>query len=73
LIVANTLEAGLALLKRRIAIEQRVVLPAANEIALGYLLQHGAKEFLRGVRMRYGEKRVWDPSKIYSRIGGNLG
>jgi N-acetylglutamate synthase-like GNAT family acetyltransferase len=73
LIIADNFDAGIALLQRRIVVEQRVVLPAENKPAIAYLLQHGAKEFLRGTRMWYGQKKSWNPSKIYSRIGGNLG
>lgn len=73
LIVASTENAGLTLLSKRLILERRVVLPAAQEEVITFLKNHGAKEFLRGTRMRIGKKRPWLANKIFSRIGGNLG
>jgi len=44
-----------------------------NENALNFLSQNGYTEYRRASRMILGEKVSWDGSKIYSRIGGNLG
>lgn len=73
LIVADTQNAGLTLLHNRLILERRTVLPAAQEEVITFLKDQGAKEFLRGTRMRLGKKRTWYADKIYSRIGGNLG
>ena len=73
LIIAESPAAGLALMKLRTASTKKFCIPILNEIALDFLSQHGFTEYRRASRMILGEKVVWDGSKIYSRIGGNLG
>src|SRR6187455_1121266 len=73
LIIADSPAAGLALMKLRTASTKKFCIPILNENALNFLNQHGFTEYRRASRMILGEKVVWDGSKIYSRIGGNLG
>ena len=73
LIIADSQAAGLALMKLRTASTKKFCIPVLNEIALNFLSQHGFTEYRRASRMILGEKVAWDGSKIYSRIGGNLG
>ncbi len=73
LIIADSPAAGLPLMKLRASSTKKFCVPMLNENALNFLGQHGFTEYRRASRMILGEKVVWDGSKIYSRIGGNLG
>ena len=73
LIIAESPAAGLALMKLRTASTDKFCIPMQNENALNFLNQHGFTEYRQASRMILGEKVKWDGSKIYSRIGGNLG
>jgi GNAT superfamily N-acetyltransferase len=73
LIIADTPEAGLELMKMRSAVHQKFCFPIENQRAINYLNQQGFREFRRASRMILGKGFSWKPSKIYSRIGGNLG
>lgn len=75
LIVAETPEAGIALMQekyQRIS-EGRASMPKENEAGISFLLKNGFVQFLSGTRMHLGNEINWYPSKIYNRIGGNLG
>jgi len=73
LILADSPAAGLALMKLRTASTKKFCIPMVNENALNFLSQHGFTEYRKASRMILGEKVMWDGSKVYSRIGGNLG
>lgn len=73
LIISDSPAAGLALMKLRATSTKKFCVPMLNENALNFLSQHGFSEYRRASRMILGEKVKWDGSKIYSRIGGNLG
>ena len=74
LIVADNEEAGIRLLHEKLkASDNKIVIPLENQTALSYLQKLGYKEFLRGTRMYLGNKILWHPNKLYSRIAGNLG
>lgn len=73
LILASDSRAGLALMKLRFAASQKFCLPVKNEVAFNFLTNHGFTEERRASRMILGEKIAWDATKIFSRIGGNLG
>jgi GNAT superfamily N-acetyltransferase len=73
LIIARRREAGLALLKVKVAGSSRVVLPAQNESAVALLAQNGFHETLRCKRMVHGARLAWKPEGLFSRIAGNLG
>ncbi|HZB14199.1 MAG TPA: GNAT family N-acetyltransferase [Chryseolinea sp.] len=72
-IIAESSTAGLALMKLRAASTNKFCIPVLNESAVNILSQHGFSEIRRASRMILGERLSWDGSKIYSRIGGNLG
>lgn len=75
LTLANTPEAGLALLTWRLREEKRACLPTANTLAIEFLLSQGytIDENLWAVKMYLNHKPVWDPTKQYGRVGGNMG
>jgi GNAT superfamily N-acetyltransferase len=73
LIIADSPAAGLALMKLRTASTNKFCIPMQNKSALNFLSQHGFTEYRQASRMIFGEKVKWDGSKIYSRVGGNLG
>ena len=73
LIIADSPAAGLALMKLRSASTKKFCVPLLNKNALNFLMEHGFAEYRQASRMILGEKVIWDGSKIYSRIGGNLG
>ena len=73
LIVARRGEAGLALLKLKVAGSNRIVIPAQNKSAASFLEQNGFRETLRCWRMVFGPKLEWKPEGLFSRIAGNLG
>jgi len=74
LVIAESTNAGLTLLTERLTSDKnRIALPAENNAAIDFLKANGYSEFLKGTRMYRGEKLAWQPSKIFSRIGGNLG
>jgi len=73
LIIAESPAAGLALMKLRATSTKKFCVPMLNENALNFLSQHGFIEYRQASRMILGEKMIWYGSKVYSRIGGNLG
>ncbi|MHA4807382.1 GNAT family N-acetyltransferase [Flavitalea flava] len=74
LIIADTVEAGTTLMKMKYVTGDRAVLPSDNLAGMNFLLQNGFTMIERkGVRMVLGKEIHWQPSAIYSRIGGNLG
>ena len=73
-VVADTVEAGLELMKIKCPSVNRVVLPADNLTGIEFLHQKGFfPTAIKGTRMILGKDLNWQPTKIYSRIGGNLG
>ncbi|MBK8980812.1 MAG: GNAT family N-acetyltransferase [Ignavibacteria bacterium] len=73
LIIANTSSAGQDLMKLRLKSKDFAAFPADNLNAAELMRQNNFNEFRTEKRMRYGKKRYWQPEKIYSIIGGNLG
>ena len=73
LIVAYTTSAGVELIKFRLISKENAAFPIDNLIAAAFFHQHNFKEFKTAKRMRLGKKKNWQPTKIYNRIGGNLG
>jgi GNAT superfamily N-acetyltransferase len=73
LTLADTADAGLALLTSRYADHKKICLPLDNEDAISVLQRNKFSEVRRASRMILGEKFSWSPAKMYSRIGGNLG
>jgi GNAT superfamily N-acetyltransferase len=72
-ILATTSHSGLELMRKKHCGGRFGVLPAANQIAIEYLQDHGFAEYRRGIRMVKGQRLQWHPKMIYGRIGGNLG
>lgn len=73
LIIAITSSAGQELMKFRLTTRENAVFPIANICATEFMHQNHFKEFKTAKRMRLGKKRIWQPTNIYNRIGGNLG
>ncbi len=74
MIVADTKEAGTALMKIKYSTTDKAVLPSDNLTGMNFLQQNGFMQTERkGVRMILGKDLHWQPSAVYSRIGGNLG
>jgi hypothetical protein len=73
LAVANTTLAGYELMKLRLATREHAAFPVDNVSASQFMHRNNFKEFRTAKRMRLGAKRAWQPSKVYNRIGGNLG
>ena len=74
LIIAESDEAGFALMNAKYATVDKANLPADNKAGVEFLLMHGfADSGKKGTRMILGEDIPWQPEMIYSRIGGNVG
>jgi N-acetylglutamate synthase-like GNAT family acetyltransferase len=74
LIYADTGEAGLELMKVKFAKIDKAALPSDNMTGISFLKQNGfGITEKKGTRMFLGNEINWQPRKIYSRIGGNLG
>ncbi len=73
LIFANTDEAGLELMKLKYTSVDKAALPSDNQAGIEFLKQNGFVETKKGTRMIFGKDLDWNPKKMFSRIGGNLG
>jgi len=73
LIVADTIHAGLELMKLKYSRVDKAVLPSGNIDGCEFLQQHGFIQTKIGTRMVYGKNADWKPTMMFSRIGGNLG
>lgn len=73
LIFADTSEAGMELMKLKYPTADKAAIPADNIVAIEFLKQNGFVEASKVTRMVFGKDLNWNPTKIYSRIGGNLG
>ena len=73
LIIANDMKAGKELVKFRCSFSNKAVLPIDNSFGIDFYKENGFEEKFRLKKMVYGEKIVWEPNKIFSRIGGNFG
>jgi hypothetical protein len=73
LIVASTVDAGIALLEHHLAVRDRVSFPVENSAASKFLQDKGWSEIRTAVRMRLGKARAMNLANIFNRIGGNLG
>ncbi|PWB49968.1 MAG: N-acetyltransferase [Candidatus Methanoperedenaceae archaeon] len=71
LIVADTMEAGIELM--RLKFSTSGALPVENREGIAFLKENGFAETKRAKRMILGKAFPWQPDKIYNRIGGNLG
>lgn len=73
LVVSDSKDAGIELLKERIADKNIVVLPTTNEDGIDFLKDEKFTHFQTGTRMSLGDKGPFEGKFIYSRVGGNLG
>lgn len=73
LIVAETTDAGTALLRQRLHYTTKTALPAENTHGAAVLTGVGCREVMTAQRMVRGVDLRWCPSMIYCRAGGNLG
>lgn len=74
LIIADTQEAGTALTAVKCSTIEKITLPSENDTGIKFLEDNGfTRTAKKGTRMVYGEAIHWEPKKLYSRIGGNLG
>jgi GNAT superfamily N-acetyltransferase len=73
LIISDSAEAGIELMKCRREINQNFCVPEDNTVAIEFLKGLGYKEKGRAARMILGREITWDGRRIYNRIGGNLG
>ena len=73
LIEAMDSTAGLELMKAKYASADKAVLPVENTAGIDFLKANGFIETSRANRMVLGTDIHWQPDKLFSRIGGNLG
>ncbi len=73
LIIATTNSAGQELMRLRLTSKDFASFPIDNVSATEFMSQNNFKQVRKEKRMRLGEKRNWQPTNIYNRIGGNLG
>ena len=73
LIVASHTNAGLELMKKRIATNNFAVLPAENMPAIDLLLSCGFVEYRKAKRMYLEKKIFWKSEMIYNRVSGQVG
>lgn len=73
LIIANSKIAGLELLKIRLNTHENVIVPINNHSVIEYMKNKDYDIYYRAKRMYLGKKPSVDLSKIFGRIGGNLG
>lgn len=73
-VYAKTDEAGKALLQLKYSLAEQVVLPEENMEGISYVQELGYVETgSKSSKMIFGGTTNWNPSMIYSRIGGNFG
>lgn len=72
-IVANTSKAGVELMHLRLQSKENAAFPINNTTATAYMNIHGYVPFKTAKRMRLGEFREIDFTKMYNRIAGSIG
>ena len=74
LVIADTDQAGIELLKFKVSRERSMVcIPEANAVAMEFLVSIGYQPYLTATRMYLGKNIVWQPGKVYARGSGALG
>jgi ribosomal protein S18 acetylase RimI-like enzyme len=73
LIVANTPEAGIELMKKRFQKFNLASFPQANKAAQDFMKSHGYKPVATPARMHFQKPMPWKPEGLYNRVGGNIG
>jgi GNAT superfamily N-acetyltransferase len=72
-ILATKLNAGLDLMRLRLAAKDNASFPIDNHDALDFMNKNNFQEFRKAKRMRLGPKRKLNLQFVYNRIGGNVG
>jgi len=73
LIVANTVEAGLELMKLRCSKSTKATLPKDNIAGIRFLTDNGFRETNTAHRMIKGKEFIFKPEMVFNRIFGYLG
>ncbi len=74
LVLARVPEAGMRMLRYRLQHGPRIlVVPEQQQPLITWLQSRGFRLYRVAYRMVYGERVLWDPKGVYSRIGGYLG
>ncbi len=73
LIVANTPEAGVELMKKRFQKFTIASFPQDNKAAYDFMKSNGFLPAMTHARMYYGSPMTWAPECLYNRVGGNIG
>ena len=73
LIEARSVVAGEELMRHRLRTHNQCILPADNVPATTFLKENGYSEVRRAWRMWRGERPLWHPEWVFSRIAGNFG
>lgn len=72
-IIAVDDHAGIELMKLRIQMEDKAIVPQDNALALEFLAKNNFTEYKFSRRMFLGLKKEWKANKIFNRISGQLG
>jgi hypothetical protein len=73
LIMANTPEAGVELMKKRFQKFKIASFPQENKVAQEFMESHGYLPVMTHARMHFQKPMPWKPSDLYNRVGGNIG
>jgi GNAT superfamily N-acetyltransferase len=73
LIVANTPEAGIELMKKRFQKFKIASFPQENTTAHDFMKSHGYAPVATHARMHFQKRMPWKPASLYNRVGGNIG
>jgi hypothetical protein len=73
LVIAETDEAGAALMHLRLSNRSHACFPSDNQAASKMMHDYGYHPHRVAKRMFYGDKPRWNPKMMFNRIGGNLG
>ena len=73
LIVANTPEAGIELMKKRFQKFTIAAFPQENKDAHDFMKSYGYAPVSTHARMHFQKPMPWKPVGLYNRVGGNIG
>lgn len=73
LIVADDADAGLSLMKWRIARKKNAAVPEENKVAVDFYRSLGLLPVRISRRMYFGMKADWEANRLFNRISGQLG
>jgi GNAT superfamily N-acetyltransferase len=73
LIVANTPEAGVELMKKRFQKFTIASFPQENKVAHDFMESSGYEPVMTHARMHFQKPMPWKPEGLYNRVGGNIG